>query len=60
MPNFIDVMDKLNDLEKDIVKINKVLITNSIALDIIVKEIDMINIILTKTDPLNMGHRNDT
>ena len=39
MPNFIDIMDKLNDLEKDIVKINKVLITNSIALDIIVKEI---------------------
>ena len=40
MPNFIDVMDKLNDLEKDIVKINQVLITNSIALDIIIKEID--------------------
>ena len=40
MPNFIDIMDKLNDLEKDIVKINQVLITNSIALDIIIKEID--------------------
>ena len=40
MPNFIDIMDKLNDLEKDIVMINKVLITNSIALDIIIKEID--------------------
>jgi len=60
MPNFIDIMDKLNDLEKDIVMINKVLITNSVALDIIVKEIDMINTIFTKTDPLNMGHRNDT
>ena len=60
MPNFIDIMDKLNDLEKDIVMINKVLITNSVALDIIVKEIDMINTIFTKNDPLNMGHRNDT
>ena len=40
MPNFIDVMDKLNDLEKDIDMINQVLITNSIALDIIIKEID--------------------
>ena len=40
MPNFIDIMDKLNDLEKDIVKINQVLITNSIALDIIINEID--------------------
>ena len=70
MPNFIDVMDRLNEM-KSIQQTNRIESNHNNKMnedriehmerlmDIMVKELHMINIILTKTDPLGMGHRND-
>ena len=68
MPNFIDVMDRLDEM-KSIQQTNRIESNHNNKMnedriehmerlmDIIVKELHMINIIFTKTDPLEMGHR---